>query len=463
MTTSGVLCIDIGTSSLKSGIVSVTGKVTDVDREPVSLDECRKDADAWTRALDALARRLQNPHRVDGIAVSGNGPTVVPADRAGSPVAPPNLWLDDREIRVEGESSYFLPKIAWYKRRLPEAYEKTRWFLSCPEFIEMYLTGAAATVVPTEEFRPSYWTSDSIEAYDVDSDKLPPTVSPGTKVGDVRRDLAQQWGLRAGVPVYAAGPDFLMSLIGTATTVPGRTCDRAGTSEGINYCSARKVEDPRVRTLPHAIPGFYNVAGILASTGRLFEWLREITGQKERPYIDMLKEIRDVRNGDIPTFFSSLHSGARWEFSSGVFVGLGADHGPAEIGRAVVEAIGFSVREGIEILESIVGGLRDVRACGGQAKNGVWNQMKANITGKVIRTPEVLDAELIGNACTAYLGRGEYHTLQEASEAMVRLEGRYEPDAGAHAYYGDRYKRYLEAQTRIREPMVECSELLSRR
>jgi hypothetical protein len=46
-------------------------------------------------------------------------------------------------------------------------------------------------------------------------------------------------GLPSGVPVFDSGPDFIAALVGTATLFPGRLCDRAGSSEGLNLCSPK--------------------------------------------------------------------------------------------------------------------------------------------------------------------------------------------------------------------------------
>lgn len=456
MATPLVFCVDIGTSSLKSGVVDPTGVAESVDRFPVRLSDCRADATSWIEAFDALASRVDDPSRIGAISVSGNGPTIVPVRGDGTPSGATNVWLDEREERIAGQPSYFLPKIAWYRRYEPSVYADTRWFLSCPEYVDHFLTGAAVTIVPTEAFAPYYWTRDSVAAYGIDAARLPPVVSPGSEIGHgLRAELADRWEMRRGIPVFGAGPDFLMSLLGTGAVHPGRTCDRAGTSEGINYCSDTRVDDARVRTLPHVVPGYHNVAGILSSTGRLFEWLREITGQTGRSYVDMLEEIRDVADDSLPAFFPSIHAGARWEFSRGVFVGLGAEHGPAEIGHAVVEAIGYSVREGVEILEEIVGSLDEIRVCGGQAKNPVWNQMKADITGKILAVPEVLDAELVGNACVAYSGLGVYPDPQTAADEMVRIARRVVPDDSRFRGYESRYRHYIEMQERIGTALAE--------
>jgi xylulokinase len=259
----------------------------------------------------------------------------------------------------------------------------------------------------------------------------------------VDRRGAELFGIPAGVPVVSGGPDFLMSLLGTATTAPGRTCDRAGTSEGINHCTDKSVASPLVRCLPHIVPGLYNVAGVLSSTGRIFEWFRRISRQRSVGYERMLSDIVAAGFDHEPYFFPSVHEGAAWEFSKGLFVGLRSDHGTAQMGRGVVYSIGYAVRQSITSLHDAGCDVSELRACGGQAKNAVWNQMKADITGLPISVPAVVDAELLGCYCCARVGLGDYDDIVAASDRHVRLEHRYEPDPARSGEFTEGYERYL--------------------
>ncbi|NBC30946.1 MAG: carbohydrate kinase, partial [Spirochaetes bacterium] len=296
--------------------------------------------------------------------------------------------------------------------------------------------------------------------YGLDPEKLPPFVHVGDVVGHVTRPAARRFGLSAGVPVVAGGSDFIVSLLGTGAVDPGVTCDRAGTSEGVNYCSAAPVDDPRLRCLPHPVPGFYNVAGVLSSTGTIFEWFRDISGQKKRSYAEMLADIRSVDDHvHVPWFFPSLHEGAAWEFSRGMFIDLGADHGPKEMGRAVVESIGYAVREVIDVLEQNGCRVGELRVCGGQGRNEIWSQMKANMVGRPLAIVEVVDAELLGNACAAYVGLGRFGSVAEASRALVRIARRYDPQAHRLTPYEERYHRYRDAYGRFRLALKECDLL----
>lgn len=455
------LVIDIGTSSLKAAVMTADGEALSVVRRSIMRPSESVEQFAsyrWTEALRDAIPSLVGHGPLDAVVLSGNGPTVVAVDASGEPLGPPLLWLDRRVAPLPDTRSFYLPRIAWFARERPEA-ERVRWYIPFPEYLVFMLTGTAVATTPSEEFSEFLWTGSERERYGISATTLPPFVPVGTIAGRVHTAGAEATGIPVGTPVVAAGSDFLMSLVGTDTLEPGRTCDRAGTSEGINHCTARPVSRPDLRTLPHVIPGLYNVAGILSSTGLLFEWFREISGQAGRDYGDMMTDIiaaGDRALADVPWFFPSLHRGAAWEFQRGMFIGLGSEHDRAAMGRAVVLSIGFAVREAIETLGDAGLEVASLRSCGGQAKNGIWNQMKADITGIPIEVPRIVDAELTGNLCAGLVALGRADSLREAASRVVHVVGRYDPDPRRTERYSEEYGHYRARYERFRSALEMC-------
>lgn len=452
------LLIDIGTSSIKAAIMTGAGEAfSSVRRRLVDRGSMpgTMPASRWEHELGQAIPHLVSGYDIDAIVLSGNGPTLVAIDRSGEPIEPVMLWLDDRRRTIDETESFYLPRMRWFLDRSGAA--RVRRFIPFPEYLVYRLTGEEVAVSPSNAFERFIWSETERERYDIPAELLPPFVPVGSVIGGVRAVQAERYGLRPGTPVVAAGSDFLMSLVGTNTLRPGRCCDRAGTSEGINFCSDRPVRSEGLRTLPHISEGNYNVAGILASTGLLFEWFREISGQAGRDYGDMMVDILEVDDGiAIPWFFPSEHRGAAWEFQRGMFIGLGAEHSRAMMGRAVVLSIGFAVREAIEYLGSSGCPVRELRACGGQAKNGLWTQMKSDICGVPIAVPHVADAELTGNLAVGMLALGETGSLQEAADRVVRFIHHYEPDPRRTAVYEEQYRQYQERYGRFREALRQC-------
>jgi xylulokinase len=444
-----ILAVDIGTTAMKGGLITSEGELVAYHRvtywEKTRQDFHAWDPKVWVEALREIVASVGGYQRISAVAVSGHGPTVIPVDAEGRVLFYALLWMDKRNLRQEGTKSFFLPKIAWFRQNHPELYQKTQWFLSCPEYLNFFLTGEALTVTPSKEFIPYIWHGADWRAYGLDYHKLPPFVRMGEKVGEVSQQASTFTGIPAGVPVVAAGSDFLVALVGAGAVEPGRTCDRAGTSEGINYCSALPVADPRLRTLPHAIDGLYNISGILSSTGRLFEWLRRITGQSDRSYREILQEIENLSlDRNRPYFFPSFERNGDFEFAQGGFLELHPDHTREDMGRAVVESIAFGIRRVLETLGENGCPVDEMRVTGGQARNVIWNQIKADITGKRVLVPEIEDAELLGSAACALVFQGEYNSLREASAELVKVRAVFNPRAERLAVYDELYAAYRD-------------------
>jgi xylulokinase len=276
----------------------------------------------------------------------------------------------------------------------------------------------------------------------VDRGKFPPFVSLGTLIGrlspEAVRRLSELAGgfaeerLPAGIPIIAGGADFIMALIGTGAIEPGMVCDRAGSSEGINLCTALPgmINAPQfpgeLRVLPHVSPGLWNISVIIPSSGRLFERYRAMTGQEHRAYDDILAEL-------IP----------------------GGILDPAELGQAVLMSIGFEVKAAMDTLGRHGFPVTGMRLSGGQGKSRRWNQLKADLTGTGLLVPEQPDGELGGDAVLGAVALGEAADLPEGIRRIVHIRERYTPDAHAAAVYRERFQARRELRDRIGEALHE--------
>jgi len=479
-----ILTFDIGTSVLKGGLVDFEGVLQSRAEVPVHLNDREDplvheaDANNWISALALVAAQLQIPKAGSGreiaaLVISGNGPTLVPVGSRGEPLDFAMTWMDRRGVaearsiaEVTGQyidPTFYLPKALWIYRNKPEVYRRTRHFCTCPEFIDLYLTGKAYTVLPSEQFTPYIWTVETIEKLGMDPSKFPPFIRPGELVGEVRLEAEELLGIPAGTPVFAGGPDFVMTLLGTATVRPGRACDRAGTSEGINLCSEKPIKDERLLCLPHIIEGYTNISGIISTSGKALAWFRSITGRADLDYESLFEDICQVPPGSRSLLFLPYLAGERaplWDpFARGAFIGLTANHGRKEMTRAVVEAVGFAVRDVIEVMGENGLEIGELRVTGGQAKSPLWNQIKADITQKKILVPAVQDSELLGAACIGLFALGTYKTLAEASESLVKITRTFTPNPEYRGLYDRLFGLYRASYRGLKEVFSELAEI----
>jgi xylulokinase len=429
-----ILSVDIGTSSLKAALIDLDGRLKAFSRMAYSAGSGAVCAEDWEYAFVCATGDLhaQAPDLgIDGICVSGNGPTLVPISRDGEAL-PPLYWNDGRTLLPSGgkTTSFFLPHAAWFKNNSLLEYEKTRLFMSSHEWLASRLGAEALTVLPSELYKPWYWDDEQCRLFGLDRNKFPPFVKMGSVMGKVSPDAAERLaasfpGLKSGTPIIAGGPDFITALIGTGTVRPGDVCDRAGTSEGINVCVSGEPPEAAVkgkgfRVLPHAMEGLWNVGAVIPSSGKLFECYRSETGLGSMSYAELL-------GGLIPLDKSGDENTVR--------------------GREVLCAIGLSVRSALEGLALSGFTVKEMRVSGGQGKNPLWNQLKADITGVKLMIPEIPDGELAGNAVISAAALGESGSrgktgLAEMMNRMIRFREIYKPNPETAPLWEEQYRLY---------------------
>ncbi len=466
-----IVALDIGTTSAKAALFRRDGTCLALERAPISSImganpiEHEIDPRAWTEAVDGMLARLAAAvpgglAGVECVAVSGNGPTLLPVDARGEPLCNAITWMDRRAAEESAlaepllgrslDPAYNLPKVLWLKNHRPALYEATRWFSSCPEYICARLCGEWVSFLPAEGYQAIIWDKASIRLLGLDEGKFPPFAGLGVSLGGVTKAASARTGLPAGIPVAGGGPDFIASLIGTATTAPRRACDRSGTSEGINLCWDKPhARDPRLLFMPHVVAPYENISGVISATGRAVSWFMGVEGLGAADHQGFFEAAASAPAGADKLLFLPYLAGERaplWDPDArGAFVGLSLKHGRGEMARAVAESAGFAMRDVIGVMESLGASVDDLRVTGQPAGNAVWNQIKADIIQKPIRVPAFGEAELMGDLCFALAALGDFGSAAAAAERLVTFGRAFEPDASLGALYDSLFGLYRES------------------
>jgi xylulokinase len=351
------------------------------------------------------------------------------------------------------DPSFFLPKALFIKNREPELYRRTNFFLACPEYLSCALTGIPRTVFPSEGFDRWYWNAAVLEQLGLAGEKFPPLVPPGTVIGPVLPALARRLGFtRPGaereIPVIAGGPDFFSAILGAGVARPGEACDRSGTSEGINVCTGERIVDPRLMSYGHPVKPFWNLSGIISTTGKALSWIREIL-TPDAPFEKIFELAASAAPGAGGLVFLPYLAGERapiWDpHARAVFLGMGLSTGRAELARAVAEGICFALRDVITVMEECGAPVRELRVTGRPGESDFLNQLKADITGRDVLVPALKESELLGAAALGAAALGEYPSAGEAARAMVHIRQVYRGDEKKSALYRDLFAEYREA------------------
>ncbi len=401
-----VLCIDVGTTSLKAAYIDHKGKLYAFSRQPFSLiaDRAKEWLPALQRAVKQLNSSLQNVKKniiPSAVCISGNGPTIV------SDTGKTLLWNapvnTNKNLPKKAESSLFLPRIIAFNEKFKSEWDNSQYIFSGPEFLIWTLTGNAITILPEKRYENAYWTEESLHDCISETEKIPHFVSPAYNAGPIKSDIAKLLDLPESIPIFCGAPDFIAAMIGTNALSENKLYDCAGSSEGINLCTSHPVSFSQILTLPSVIPDLWNEAFLITDSGIKFAEYKISQEKKKGTTISYEQLVQNALTGKDTQ------------------------------GSIILNEIALNVKKGIDSLKQagIVNHLcwpEYMITTGGQVQNKQWLQMKTNITRMPTAVTENPNAELTGDAVMAMTGLGIYTDIQTAANHMIHIIKIYYPE-----------------------------------
>ncbi len=477
-----ILGIDLGTNEVKTGLVTLDGRLLASARAGYAMEVgtrpgwAEQDPAAWWAAVVETIRDLVALDVAEIVAVcaDGHGPTLVAVDEEGRATRRAITWLDTRAADeaeelaersgVRGWALGGLPAALWVERHEPDVAAATRWYLATWEYLTLRLTGVAAAPHVADQLLPA---PEAVAAAGVPLDKLPPARAAGAVVGEVSRGAAATTGLAPGTPVVGGTVDAFTSYLGAGLLEPGDAYDPGGTAGGLGVYWDRPLAVPGAFVTPAPLPGLYSIGAAMAATGRALDWFRaDVLGGTVTPE-SLLAEVAEVPAGAEGLVFLPYLAGERspiWDPTArGVLAGLTLGHRRGHIARAIVEASAFALRHVAEPMLEAGVTVTELRLCGGPARSEVWNQIKADVTGFPVAIPRVLETAVVGSAILGAVGIGAYTDLRAAIQAMTAIVRRLAPNPEHRATYDDLYAAYralYPATAPILRPLAPAEPVL---
>jgi xylulokinase len=129
---------------------------------------------------------------------------------------------------------------------------------------------------------------------------------------------------------------------------------------------------------------------------------------------------------------------------------LSLEHTREDIIRAFLEGVALNTRWMLEPMLDFVGAKRGdaMTVVGGGGQSELWCQMIADVTGMVVRQPQVpIQANALGAAFIAGVGLGEISFTDVA--ALCQEHRRFEPRQAMHDVYEDSFATFKELHRRL--------------
>jgi len=462
-----LLGIDVGTTCAKVGVFQLDGRPAAMRVAPYSYAKtsdgnvAEQDAcEWWSQVQNALRATLAqiDVNALRGVCVGGQGPTLVAVDESLTPVAPALTWMDQRaigQVRLLSErlernvpSHSFLAKAMWLNTSRPEVYANTRWFCQAWDYVASQLVGEAV-VSTAPGIAP--WDDELLAASELDAKKFPTVQQLGQILGYVTAEAAEITGLPKNLPVVGGISDYFGGILGSGAVTRGVACDNGGTSSSFNVCWDNELQVQGIFCMPSFETGYWYIGGPASTTGRALDWWRrEILDADDWTIVNAAA---NVSPGSERLIFLPYLAGERaplWDAEArGVMFGLSLHHSRAHLTRAILEGVAYALRHIMEQIERAGATIQEIHCCGGQAASELWCQIKADVTGRRVIVPEVIEAPVLGSAIIAGVGVGVLNSFREGACQMMRVRRVIEPDMANHERYQEFYALFRELYTAV--------------
>lgn len=473
-----VIGLDLGTGGTRAIAVNLQGQpIAQTTRSyPLSTPQpgwSEQNPSDWVEgslnALFDLAPRL-NGHRPIALGLSGQMHGMVPLDADGGVIRPAILWNDQRTgkavdaietaigrqnlIERTGNpaiTGFQLPKVVWLRTNEPEAYARLRHILLPKDYLGYVLTGELATE-PSDasgtgclNLAQRQWDADILNAINIDPALFPRVVESTAIIGRLKPEIADRVGLPAQIPVVAGGGDNAAAAIGLgiSATHLNRGSLSIGTSGVIFVPCDRPIADPagRVHLFCHA-DGGYHLLGVTLAAGGSLRWYRD-TFASQLAFTDLMAIADLSLPGARGVLFLPHLAGERSPHldpdTRGAWVNLSLAHTQADIVRAVLEGVAFSLHTALDTINNITP-VDQLLATGGGAKSNTWLQILADVLQTELIAPSFEEGAAYGAAILAMVGVGAYPNLEAAFKILPQDNKVVQPQA--NQMYESALQRY---------------------
>ncbi len=476
MSADALVGLDVGTTGVKALAISPDGEVlARAERGyPLSTPHpgwSEQSPEDWWRASEAALAEVARGRSVAGVGLSGQMHGLVVLDGAERVIRPAILWNDQRTaaecaeierrvglerlIQLTGNralTGFTAPKLLWLRRHEPEAYGRIRHVLLPKDYVRLRLTGERAIDVADAsgtlllDVAARRWSGEVVEALELPGDWLPPLLeSP-----DVSGRTAD------GTPVAAGAGDQPAAALGVGIDRPGPLSVVLGTS-GVVLAALpayRAEPEARVHAFCHAVPGAWQAMGVMLSAAGSLQWFRDVLAPGAG-FPELVDEAARWRPGADGLVFLPYLAGERTPHADpdarGAFVGLELRHDRGALVRAVLEGVGFGLRDSLELLRELGVGVERGRVSGGGARGRLWLEIVASILGIPLELTAVEEGSAYGAALLAGVAGGVFADVHEAVSRCVRVRETIDPRPEWVERYESIYPRYRSLYPALKE------------
>jgi rhamnulokinase len=320
------------------------------------------------------------------------------------------------------------------RRQAPWVLEAAQRLLFMPDLFNYFLTGAMRaerTISSTSQFYDpagKQFATDLLRKLGIPAGLPADLVEPGTLLGALLPEVAEECGLDRGTPVYTTASHDTAAAVAAVPAVPdSRWCY---ISSGTWSLMGMELRRPLINH-GSLTANFTNEVGVEGT----IRFLKNIPGLwllqecrrawalegKEYGYEELTAMAGAARPAetvlDLEAFYAAGQSAEKVREHCRK-TGQQAPRDDGEVCRVILYSLAARYREVLKTLEGLTGRAVDViHIVGGGSRNGLLNQLTADVTGRrVVAGP--VEATAAGNALVQAMGAGQLKSLDEVRDVV---------------------------------------------
>lgn len=483
------LGLDVGSSSVKASVIDGDSGVClaseffpkkEMAINAVKTGWAEQHPDLWWDNMKMAIKAVLNVTGVDkdqigGIGISYQMHGLVCVDKDGNALRPSIIWCDSRAVGIgdraftdlgeekclahllNSPGNFTASKLKWVQDNEPEVYSKIHKIMLPGDFIAYRLTGTLCTTKSglsegmLWDFKNNEVAGFLMDYYGFSKDLIPEIRPTFSEQGRVSSIMAEELGLKEGIPVAYRGGDQPNNALSLNVLNPGEIAATGGTSGVVYGVSGEVKYDPksRVNTFAHVNHGEENRLGVLLcinGTGILNSWLKKNVAGESISYEGMNEMAMATQPGANGISVLPFGNGAERVLGNretgAVISGMSFNsHSQGHLFRAAQEGIVYSFKYGIDVMKET--GLESSVIRAGKANmflSPLFTEALSCVTGSEIQLYNTDGAQ--GAARGAAVGTGYYKSFTEAFSGL-KVVGTVAPDLTKVEQYKDAYQKWL--------------------
>lgn len=480
-----VATFDIGTSYVKGVLVNMEGIPLITENRSIDTIYCgpdrshiEQDPRQWYEAFCDISKRFiaqYQAEEITAIIMSGQMQDLILVDDACNPVSNAILYSDGRAQREANEiersigmdvltnvtanafdGSRPFAKLKWIKDHAPEAYSRaTHVLISSKDYVISKLTGdfvsdvVSCSTAGLMDIQTKEWKHDWLEKMDLKKVQWPKVLYAHRIAGYVTSTAAHETGYCTGTSVYAGSGDAGSATLASGISRDGEYNINLGTSGWVACTSSSPYLAPGVSNLAAMPEDVYINVVPFFNAGNVHRWITNLLfdeGSQSDRFIRMNALLEESEPGSGGLLFLPYLVGERFPVMdadvAGCFVDVRPNVGKANLARACLEGVAYSIRQG---LDAIGKAPLSISLVGGGAQSSIWCQILADMLHMpltVCNDSEYLPAMALLAAILVDPGHAEGYSEITSKFIMSKNCSVYSPDKDAASIYDRSYARF---------------------